>query len=443
MAREGGGIQAASRDAGQRSHLRATFDREHAYVAANRFPLHAAPRSIKPPTASLSSNAQLVRLLALLWLAGIATRVTILAIPPVIPLIRDDLQMTEAQVGFLVALPVLMFAVAAVPGSLLVARFGTGVTLLAGVLLTAIAGAARGSAGDIWQLAAITMLMGAGIAVIHPTLPAIVREWMPGRLGLGTAAYANGMLTAVMLAPALTIPMVLPLVGGSWRLDLALWSVPVLATAILIVLLRPRRPACDAKVRPITRWLPDWTNPLTWLLGFTFGSNNAAYYGANAFLPDFLAGQGRSDLIGPALAALNAAQFAASLVLLAAADRLLRRALPYLVFGPLTLAAFAGIVLTSGYWIVVSAAVMGFASAITFAVIIALPSVLSPPGDAHRTAAGMFTISYSCAVAIPTLSGALWDLTALPWMAFVPLGLCAITLTLLGTMLSRYPSQTE
>jgi CP family cyanate transporter-like MFS transporter len=390
----------------------------------------------------LSSNAQLVRLLALLWLAGIATRLTILAIPPVIPLIRDELQMTEAQVGFLVALPVLMFAIAAVPGSLLVARLGTNVTLLAGVLLTAIAGAARGAAADIWQLAAITMLMGAGIAVIQPTLPAIVREWMPGRLGLGTATYANGMLTAVMLAPALTIPLVLPLVGGSWRLNLALWSVPVLATAILFALLAPR-PAGGASAMIAARWWPDWKNPLIWLLGFTFGSNNAAYYGANAFLPDFLAGQGRSDLIGPALAALNAAQFAASLVLLATADRLLRRALPYLVFGPLTLAAFAGMVLTSGYWIVVSAAVMGFASAITFAVIIALPSVLSPPGDAHRTAAGMFTISYSCAVAIPTLSGALWDITGLPWMAFVPLGLCAVTLTLLGTVLSRYPSHVE
>src|SRR5262245_50376760 len=139
---------------------------------------------MQPPTASLSSNAQLVRLLALLWLAGLSTRLTILAIPPVIPLIRDELQMTEAQVGFLVALPVLMFAIAAVPGSLLVARLGTSVTLLAGVFLTAIAGAARGSAGDIWQLAAITMLMGASIAIIHPTLPVIVREWMPDRLGL-------------------------------------------------------------------------------------------------------------------------------------------------------------------------------------------------------------------------------------------------------------------
>jgi CP family cyanate transporter-like MFS transporter len=103
-----------------------------------------------------------------------------------------------------------------------------------------------------------------------------------------------------MLAPTLTIPLVLPLVGGSWRLDLALWSVSVLATAILFAVLAPSRSAGGASATITARWWPDWKNPLTWLLGFTFGSNNAAYYGANAFLPDFLAGQDRSDLIGPA-----------------------------------------------------------------------------------------------------------------------------------------------
>jgi MFS transporter, CP family, cyanate transporter len=395
-------------------------------------------------TSPVSSNAQLVRLLALLWLAGLATRLTILAIPPVLPLIRDELHMTEAQVGFLVGLPVLMFAIAAVPGSLLITRLGTGLTLIGGITITALAGAARGGAGDIWQLAAATVLMGFGIAIVQPTLPAIVREWMPRRVGLGTVVYSNGMLTAVMLAPALTIPLVLPLLGGSWRLDLVVWSIPVLATALLIALARPRPAQGSARAAPATAgWWPDWRNPLTWLLGFTFGSNNAAYYGANAFLPDFLAGQDRADLIGPTLGALNAAQFAASLMLLMTANRLLRRALPYLVFGPLTLAAFAGMVLASGYWIVAWAAVMGFASAVTFAVIIALPPLLTPPGDAHRTAAGMFTISYSCAVAIPTFSGALWDLTGLPWLAFVPLGLCAVTLTVLGTIVSRYPAASE
>src|SRR5262249_58097116 len=111
-------------DGPDRSPLRTTFGRD---MRASR---PDASRLIQPPTAPLFSNAQLVRLVALLSLAGLATRLTILAIPPVIPLIRDDLQMTEAQVGFLVALPVLMFAIAAVPGSLLVARLGASVTLL-------------------------------------------------------------------------------------------------------------------------------------------------------------------------------------------------------------------------------------------------------------------------------------------------------------------------
>ena len=119
MAREGGEIQATSPSRWTNARLCA---RHSLGTGARRGP--DASR-LQPLTASVSSNAPLARLLALLWLAGIATRLTILAIPPVIPLIRDELQMTEAQVGFLVALPVLMFALAAVPGSLLVARLGT------------------------------------------------------------------------------------------------------------------------------------------------------------------------------------------------------------------------------------------------------------------------------------------------------------------------------
>ena len=40
---------------------------------------------------------------------------------------------------------------------------------------------------------------------------------------------------------------------------------------------------------------------------------------------------------------------------------------------------------------------IGFSTAMTFAVMLALPPQLSAPGDVHRTAAGMFTISYTLA----------------------------------------------
>jgi len=38
----------------------------------------------------------------------------------------------------------------------------------------------------------------------------------------------------------------------------------------------------------------------------------------------------------------------------------------------------------------------------------------------------MFTISYTCAVITPILSGICWDLTGVPATAFIPIGLCAV-----------------
>jgi len=51
-------------------------------------------------------------------------------------------------------------------------------------------------------------------------------------------------------------------------------------------------------------------------------------------------------------------------------------------------------------------------------------------------AGGMFTIAYTIAVIIPILCGAFWDLTGIAWTAFLPLGLCGLGLTTLGTALS-------
>jgi hypothetical protein len=40
----------------------------------------------------------------------------------------------------------------------------------------------------------------------------------------------------------------------------------------------------------------------------------------------------------------------------------------------------------------------------------------------------MFTVSYAGAVIIAVASGALWDATRIPALAFVPIGLCALGL---------------
>ena len=189
------------------------------------------------------------------------------------------------------------------------------------------------------------------------------------------------------------------------------------------------------------RWWPDWTSPLPWLLGLAFGSNNSIYFTANAFLPDYLANHGRGDLVAAALTSLNASQLLASFLMLAAPALVIGRTWPYLVFGPLTIAALIGVISFDGYWVVVAAGVVGFAIAVTFVMMLAAPPALSPPGEVHLTAAAMFTISYTLGVLIPIISGSLWDLTGVPWMAFVPLCICAVTMTAFGVALSRYRSR--
>ena len=50
-------------------------------------------------------SAHVLTCAALLWIAGNGTRLTILAVPPLIPLIHGDLHMSETEVGLLAGLP--------------------------------------------------------------------------------------------------------------------------------------------------------------------------------------------------------------------------------------------------------------------------------------------------------------------------------------------------
>ncbi len=90
-------------------------------------------------------------------------------------------------------------------------------------------------------------------------------------------------------------------------------------------------------------------------------------------------------------------------------------------------------VTSHGVGIVVFAGVLGFTNALTLTLALALPSMLSAPDDVHRTSAGMFTISYSCAMVLSIVGGWLWDLTAMPVASFAPVALCAIVIVVLAS----------
>ncbi|RDV04733.1 CynX/NimT family MFS transporter [Undibacter mobilis] len=391
-------------------------------------------------TADGSAPARLITALALLWLAGNALRLTILAVPPVIPLIHDDLALSATQVGILTGLPSMLLAIAAVPGSLLIARFGVRAALVAGLMITAVGGALRGTVADVWWLYAMTVAMGAGVAIMQVTMPTAVRAWVPSRIGFATAVYTNGLIVGEILPVALMLVVVLPLVG-SWQMGFVFWSVPVAIIAVLVLIMAPR-PATFAGAAVVKRkWWPDWRNLLIWRLGIMLGTINAIYFATNAFIPDYLRSTGQDAWISAALSGLNIGQLPASALLLAVAGRLERKIWPYVVCGVLCIGATAGIVFGTGIWLVAAATLQGFAAAAILILVLALPPLLSPPDDVHRVTAAMFTISYTCAVIVPVISGALWDLTHIAAMAFLPIAICGMLLALLAPAISHIPRQ--
>jgi MFS transporter, CP family, cyanate transporter len=372
---------------------------------------------------------------ALLWLAGNGMRLTILAVPPLIPLIHNDLHMSETEIGILAGLPVVLFAFAAVPGSLLIARFGAVATLIGGLLITALGSALRGAAPNVPALYAATIVTGFGVAVMHPSLPPLVRTWLPERIGFATAVYANGLLIGEILPVALMLPVVLPLVGGSWRLGSAFWALPCVAIAAIIYLVAPRRVAVTGVPQPPRLWWPEWNSGLLWRLGLMLGGANAAYFTTNHFLPDYLNQSGHGGLVGPALVALNVGQLPGSFLLLWLAGRIERHPATFLVYGGVIVLGGLGIMLGNGPVILVSAGLIGFSTASVLILILALPPLMSRQQDVPRMAAGMFTISYSCAVVVPIVSGLAWDLTGIPAVAFVPMVVAASLMVVLAPTL--------
>ncbi len=395
------------------------------------FPAMSEPDTNQPRARALTA-------LLLLWLAGTALRLTILAVPPVIPRIHDDLALNATQIGILTGLPSMLFAFAAVPGSLLIARLGVTTAMVVGLVLNAIGGALRGTIPDVTWLYAMTIMMGAGVAIMQVTMPPAVRAWVPQRIAFATAIYTNGLLIGELAPVALMLPLVLPLVGGSWQWGFAFWSAPVVVIALAAAVLSPRQPSSKGGATARRRWWPDWSSSLIWRLGIMLGAINATYFATNAFLPDYLNSRGQGAWISAALTGLNAGQLPASILLLIFASRLELRAWPYVGCGLLcSLAIGGGLVFGSGPVVVLSATFIGFFAAGILVLVLALPPLLAPPDDVHRVTAAMFTISYSCAVVVPVVSGLAWDMTGIGAFAFVPIALCGIVLAVLAPAINH------
>jgi len=369
-----------------------------------------------------------------LWLAGTDLRLTLLAVPPVLPLIHRDLQLNESGIAALSNVPVLVLAASSMFGGLLTMRLGARNAVIAGLLIIAASSALRGFGPSIPMLFAMTVVMGIGIAVIQPAFPSLARSWFGERIALGTGIWANGLLCGEAISASLTIPFILPLVGGSWERSFVAWSIPVVVSALALGVVRdPTERAVSAS----GAWLPNFRDPRVWQLGGFQAAASLAYFGANTFLPDYLHATGGSALVGPSLAALNTAQIPASFAVGLIPMRILGRPATSLAVAALIAGAVIAVLVFGGVWVIAGAALLGFCAAYVLTLSFALPALSAPAHDVPRLAAGTFTLGYAISFAATLLSGAAWDATHIAAAAFLPIFAAAAIVAVLGPRLAR------
>lgn len=129
-----------------------------------------------------------------LFLASLALRPQLLAIGPLLPLIRDDLGLSATVGGLLTSIPVLCMGLGAPVGPLLAARLGPRTAFALCMALIIGSRAARSFAPDPLLVLFATFGIGIGTGFAGAVPSMIVSARLPGRPAVGTGApFALGV----------------------------------------------------------------------------------------------------------------------------------------------------------------------------------------------------------------------------------------------------------
>ena len=251
--------------------------------------------------------------LALLWLVGLYMRLPILIAPPLAGEIAESLSLGSAAIGALTTVPYVVLALSMMLAVRFARRIGMLRALALALAVVAIGSGARGFTFSAPLLFGASVVMGLGLAVMQVTIPALLRDWTPRHLALGSSVYLNGMTVGELIGAGGTRP------GGSWQAAMLLWSLPALMIVVLLVWRlrrRPQRPDETANPEDVPRRSISLRTARVWLMGVPLAASVGLFMATNAYMSSILDARGEADLLALALLLYNASPLAASLSML-------------------------------------------------------------------------------------------------------------------------------
>lgn len=373
--------------------------------------------------------------LALLWLVGLYMRLPILIAPPLAGDIAEALSLGSAAVGALTTVPYVVLALS----MMLAVRFARGIGMLRALVLALVivtmGSGARGLTLSVPVLFIASVVMGLGLALMQVTIPALLRDWTPRHLALGSTVYLNGMTVGELIGAGATRPIVLKLAGDSWQVAMLLWSLPALMIVALLVLkLRaaPRRAGGVSEAESGPRRGISLRSRRVWLMGVPLAASVGLFMATNAYMSSILDARDETELLTLALLFYNASPLAASLVMLWRGRRWITRRWPLGIFAALGVLGLVGFLAMEGWPALIALVVSGFGITLELTLIMALPPCLERGEAVASLTAGMSFVGYSLAFVMPMVGGWMAEafdrasLSLWPMLVFAALSLVAV-----------------
>lgn len=342
-----------------------------------------------------------------LFLATLAVRPQILAIGPLLPLIRADLGLSASAASLLTTIPVLCMGLFAPVGPMIAARLGPRAAFAGCLGIVVVFGVIRAIAPAFPVVLLATFGLGVGIGVAGAIPSMIVSQRIATRPALGTGAYAGGIVAGSTLAAATAVPLA---AGGDWRralLIIAAVSVASIAAWLVLVHADPPVPRLLAGVPRLP-----WRDATAWLLVAVFGLQSLLYYGVIAWLPNAFVERGWSTTdAGSLVAVVNGFGLISTLGVPLFADRFGARRQQLLATAVVATLTMVGIIVLPAY-AYAGAALLGLSLGSVFPLVLTLPlDVTDEPSQVGAVAALMLLGGYVVSALGPFALGVARDVT--------------------------------
>ncbi|OOG74335.1 MFS transporter [Algoriphagus sp. A40] len=237
------------------------------------------------------SSSQTLLILGII-LISINLRTSIASVGPLIPFIREDLDISNGLAGFLTTLSLLTFAVFSLFAPSIGKRLGHGKAIFLGILLLAIGVIIR-VLGGIELLYFGTALTGIGIVIANVLMIPFFKARIPEKIGLMTAILSTGMSLFAAIASGFSVPLAVDL-GLGWRGSLASWFIlMILALVVWIPQLKTHQTGRQGELLQAKNV---WKSRLAWQVTLFMGAQSVMYFTMITWLPDMLIARGMSPV---------------------------------------------------------------------------------------------------------------------------------------------------